>query len=52
MPAYLLDLDHSSTTFHSVTAYGAIFLPELPLDVYDSFHAVKTEERDDAGRSQ
>ena len=53
MSVILLDLDHYSTTFHSVTADGAIFLPELPFDVYDSFHAVKTEaECDDAGRSQ
>ncbi len=51
MPAFLLDLDNSHKTLRSETDAGAIFLPEQPLDVYDSLHAVKTEaERDHVGR--
>ena len=53
MSVILLDLDHSNTTLHSDTDAGTIVLPEQPLDVHDSLHAVKTEsERDDLGRPQ
>lgn len=36
MQAFLLDFAHSSTTFHSETDAGAIFLPELRLDIFIS----------------
>ena len=54
MQPLLLDLHNSLTTLHSKTDAGAIFLPEQPLDVYDSLHAVTgTEaERDDVERPQ
>ena len=41
MQAILLDLNHSSTTLHSETDAGAIFLPEQPLGIYDSLQAVR-----------
>ena len=41
MQAFLLDLNHSSTRRHSETDAGVIFLPEPPLDIDDSLHAVR-----------
>ena len=54
MQPLLLGLNYFSIRLHSETDAEAFFLPEAPLDLYDSLHAVTEIEarRHDIGRPQ